>query len=223
MLRGAEFYVDEGEAVAILGPNGVGKSTLLGSVVGLFPPRAGEVRLGDRNVTRLPPDEMARRGVALVPERRQLFGSLTVRDNLLLGAYCRYGRDRRTLGADVDRVLELFPGLGGYLGRPAGLLSGGEQQMVAIGRGLLARPRVLLLDEPSLGLAPIVRTEIFRALRRLVEEGTTMVLVEQNLRAAVTICRRAYVMERGRMVFSGTTADVAAAHQSGYLDRPPSG
>lgn len=216
VLRDAEFTVEEGETVGILGPNGVGKSTLLGTIMGVFPPRSGEVRLGGKPVTGLTPEQMVRRGVALVPERRQIFAPLTVRENLHLGAYHRW-RDSRAVARDLEGVLALFPGLVPLLERPAGRLSGGEQQMVAIGRGLMAGPRVLMLDEPSLGLAPKVRGEIFRTLGKLAEEGTTIVLVEQNLRAALRVCRRGYLMEKGRMVFGGPAAEVSRIAGAGYM------
>jgi branched-chain amino acid transport system ATP-binding protein len=206
ILWDVSLRVERGETVAVVGPNGAGKTTLLGSILGLYPPSSGSVRLLGDDVTGFAPETIARRRVAIVPERRQLFGPLTVRENLVLGAYAR--SDRNGLAAEVDEVLELFPPLQRMLARTAGSLSGGEQQMVAIGRALMAKPELLLLDEPSLGLAPRVRTDIFAALARLAERGATIVLVEQNWRMAARICRRAYFMERGRVVETGTVEDL---------------
>ncbi|MBV8600816.1 MAG: ABC transporter ATP-binding protein [Candidatus Eremiobacteraeota bacterium] len=217
ILWDVSLHVERGETVAVVGPNGAGKTTLLGAVVGLFRPAAGRVRLQGDDVTGLSPERMARRRVALVPERRQLFGPLTVRENLMLGAYAR--DERKDLGAEIEHVLELFPPLRKLLRTPAGSLSGGEQQMVAIGRALMAKPELLLLDEPSLGLAPRVRAENFAALGRLAAGGATIVLVEQNLRMAARICGRAYFMERGRIVDEGLAEDLVRTGKTYFAGR----
>jgi len=206
ILWDVTFEVHEGETVAIVGPNGAGKTTLLGSIVGLFPPAAGRIEIRGR--------------FAVVPERRQLFGPLTVRENLVLGAFARRER-RAVLAREVEEVLELFPALRPLLATTAGSLSGGEQQMVAIGRALMAKPDLLLLDEPSLGLAPRVRAENFAALRRLADGGATIVLVEQNVRMAARICRRAYFMERGRIVRTGSAEALVESGKDYYLGQSP--
>ncbi|MFN2460031.1 MAG: ABC transporter ATP-binding protein [Candidatus Velthaea sp.] len=211
------LHVGRGETVAIVGPNGAGKSTLIGSITGLIPPRSGSVRINGADVTGSPPERLAARGVALVPERRQVFAPLSVRENLLMGAYSRRA-GRAELAADMEDVFALFPGLVRYRTTLAGSLSGGEQQMVAIGRALMAKPELLLLDEPSLGLAPKVRSENFGALARLAERGVTLLLVEQNLRMAAKICRRAYLMQRGRIVGTATSEELAGYARTFYLE-----
>ncbi len=221
VLRGVTLSVNPGEIVAIIGANGAGKSTFLNTVAGLHPPLAGEVLLEGRPVHGLPAEEVVRRGISLVPERRQVFDALSVADNLLLGAYHRYRRSGKELSGDIARIFEVFPFLRGKERRLAGTLSGGEQQMLAIGRGLMARPKLLLLDEPSLGLAPLVVREILRILVELKRNGTTILLVEQNARAALRVADRVCVMERGRIVLQGTAdellRDVRVQHA--YLGR----
>ena len=205
-LRGASLDVETGELVTLVGPNGSGKSTLLRAITGLVA-RAGCVRFEGHPLDRLPPEAIVRRGVVMVPEGRDLFTPLSVRDNLRLGAYALgRGPRRRVEAADLGRVLELFPALVPLLHRPAGALSGGEQQMVAIGRALMAHPRLLLLDEPSVGLAPLVVRDIFAVLARLHRDGLTILLVEQNARAAFRIADRGYVLAPG-----GRLAPEAAA------------
>jgi branched-chain amino acid transport system ATP-binding protein len=197
-LRAATLRVAAGELVTLVGPNGSGKTTLLRAITGLVPVSAGAVVLDGEPITGRATEAIARRGIALVPEGRDLFAPLTVRDNLALGAYARPGRLRRAeLGADLQRVLGLFPALQPRLAQAAGTLSGGEQQMVAIGRALMAHPRLLLLDEPSVGLAPRVVAEIFRVLASLRGEGLTILLVEQNARAAFRIADRGYALSPG--------------------------
>src|SRR5476649_181279 len=210
ILWDVALTVKRGESVAIVGPNGAGKTTLIGSITGLIPPSAGRICVAGADVTGKPPEQLATRGVALVPERRQVFAPLSVRENLMLGAYARRAK-RAVLEADLADVFDLFPGLVRYTNTAAGSLSGGEQQMVAIGRALMAKPDLLLLDEPSLGLAPKVRAENFGALARLAERGVTLLLVEQNLRMAAKLCSRAYLMERGRIVGSATSEELAAS------------
>jgi branched-chain amino acid transport system ATP-binding protein len=204
-LRKASLRVAPGELVTIVGPNGSGKTTLLRAVAGLVPIRGGRVLFEDRVISGRATEDIVRRGVAVVPEGRELFGPLTVRQNLALGAYALPRVVRRTELADaIERVLALFPALRARLGQPAATLSGGEQQMVAMGRALMARPRLLLLDEPSVGLAPLVIAEIFRALAALKAGGLTILLVEQNARAAFRIADRGYVLSPGGVI--GTVA-----------------
>ena len=217
ILWDVSLTVRRGETVAIVGPNGAGKTTLIGSITGLIPPRSGQVRIGGADVTGAAPERLASRGVALVPERRGIFAPLTVRENLLMGAFARRAK-RAELTADCEDVFALFPALVRYRDAIAGSLSGGEQQMVAIGRALMAKPELLLLDEPSLGLAPKVRAEIFGALARLAERGVTILLVEQNLRLAAKICQRAYLMQRGRIVGTETSDELARSARHVYLE-----
>ncbi len=208
VLRELSFRLDDGEMVAIIGANGAGKSTLLGTLAGIYKPRAGEILFNGQAVKRPVAEEMVRMGISLVPERRQVFESMTVTDNLLLGAYHRYSKDKKELSKDLQEVMALFPALQGKEHHLAGTLSGGLQQMVAIARGLMARPKVLMLDEPSVGLAPMIVKEIMGILRNLRERGTTIILVEQNARAALKVADRVYVMERGRMVLTGTAEEL---------------
>jgi len=217
ILWDVSLTVQRGETVAIVGPNGAGKTTLVGSITGLIPPRSGRVRINGADVTGTSPDKLAARRVALCPERRGIFAPLSVRQNLLLGAYARRAK-RAELDADLDDVFALFPPLVRYRDAPAGALSGGEQQMVAVGRALMAKPELLLLDEPSLGLAPKVRAEIFGVLARLAERGVTILLVEQNLRLAARICRRAYLMQRGRIVGTESSDELARSARKVYLE-----
>jgi branched-chain amino acid transport system ATP-binding protein len=216
VLWDVSLTVSRGETVAIVGPNGAGKTTLVGSITGLVPPKSGRVRIGGVDVTGFSPERLATRGVALVPERRGIFAPLTVRENLMMGAYARRAK-RAELEADLKDVFGLFPALVRYRDAVAGSLSGGEQQMVAIGRALMAKPELLLLDEPSLGLAPKVRAENFGALARLAERGVTILLVEQNLRLAARICQRAYLMQRGRIVGTETSDELARSARRVYL------
>ena len=207
--------VRAGELVALIGANGAGKSTLLRAIAGLLGPAAGRVTLDGQDVTGRAPEAILRAGAALVPERRRIFGDLTVLDNLELGGYALpRGREfRRGLEAGVDAAYTLFPVLRQRRRQLAGTLSGGEQQMLAIGRALMSRPRLLLCDEPSLGLAPLVVQEIMKLLARLRETGTTILLVEQNARLALRFADRAYVLEVGRVALSGASADLLANDQ----------
>jgi len=220
-LRDVSFRVDAGEMIAVLGANGAGKSTLLGVLSGLCRPGKGEVVLDGRPIAGKPPEYIVRQGISLVPERREIFGSLTVLDNLLLGAYHRYRSGRNEVADDVKRVLEVFPALRGRENQHAGTLSGGLQQMLAIGRGLMSRPRLLLLDEPSAGLAPMVVREIMSTLTDLKKSGMAVILVEQNTAAALKAADRALVLERGRLVLSGDPLKLMddARVQQAYLGR----
>ena len=204
VLQGVSLDVADGESVALLGRNGAGKSTTINAIVGFVRPRGGTVRVRDRDVTGKAPHRVARAGVALVPQGRRVFADLTVRENLTIAA-------RGNGGWDLGRVLELFPSLERRLGNRGDELSGGEQQMVAIGRALLRDPVLLLLDEPSEGLAPKLVAEVGDALIRLRDSGLSLLLVEQNLALATRVAQRVYVMNKGTIVFSGATADLAAA------------
>ena len=198
VLRDVGLHVQRGELVTIVGPNGAGKTTLLRAIAGLVPVRAGTVSFAGQVISGRSCEDIVRLGLAMVPEGREIFGPLTVRENLALGAYSRPGRARRaSLTSDLERVLGLFPSLGTRLDGAAATLSGGEQQMLAVGRALMAHPRLLLLDEPSVGLAPLVVGEIFRVLRDLKAEGLTILLVEQNARAAFRVADRGYVLSPG--------------------------
>jgi branched-chain amino acid transport system ATP-binding protein len=211
VLQGIDLEARPGEILAIIGPNGAGKSTLLGTIAGVYPARGGMIALAGRPITGLPAEAVVRLGISLVPERRQVWSQLTVRENLLLGGYHRYWRHRAEVRADVALPHRIFPRLLDLDRRLGGSLSGGEQQMLAIGRGLMSRPRILLLDEPSLGLGPLVIREIVHALERLRRaEGLTVVLVEQNVKAAMAIADRVCVMERGRIVLRGTPTELLA-------------
>ena len=209
-LRDVSLDVRAGELVALIGANGAGKSTLLRTIAGLMAPTAGRVSLEGRDVTGQPPEAILRAGIALVPERRRVFADLTVLDNLELGGYAlpRGGDFRRRLDAGVDDAYRLFPVLRRRREQLAGTLSGGEQQMLAIGRALMSRPRLLLCDEPSLGLAPLIVQEIMRLLAALREAGTTILLVEQNARMALRAADRAYVLETGSVVLVGSGAEL---------------
>ncbi len=220
-LRGVNLEVAKHELVAIIGANGAGKSTLMGTLAGIYPPRQGSITWRGQDITRYDSGQKVRAGITLVPERRQLFDSLTVMDNLLLGAYHRYSQDRKYLRRDIGEILDLFPALQGKERELAGNLSGGLQQMVAIGRGLMSRPGLLMLDEPSVGLAPLVLEEIMALLLQLKSRGTTILLVEQNARAALRIADRAYVLDRGRCVLDGPADDLIKDPrvQQAYLGR----
>ena len=209
-LHGISFDVNEGEVVTIIGGNGAGKSTTLKTVSGvseLLKTVEGEVTFGGRRIERQPAHRLARMGMAHVPEGRRVFPTSTVEDNLVLGGYCRR-RQRKSFGPDLEAVYERFPALRDRRDQPAGLLSGGEQQMLAIGRALMARPTFLLLDEPSLGLAPLLVTEVFRIIRQLAQEGTTILLVEQLANQALAVADRAYVLEAGSITAEGPAAEV---------------
>ena len=212
VLVGTALEVKGGAVVALIGANGAGKTTTMRAISGLLTPSRGRVLLDGKPVHGLGASRIARLGVAHAPEGRKVFGPLSVEDNLMLGAYVRLPRFfgfRGRAATDLARIYELFPRLRDRRGQLAGTLSGGEQQMLAIGRALMARPKVMLLDEPSMGLAPVIVQEVFRTIRRLKGEGTTMLLVEQFARAALEVADYAYVMERGRIVTQGTPAELS--------------
>jgi branched-chain amino acid transport system ATP-binding protein len=209
VLHGVSLRIGPGEVVALLGRNGAGKTTLIRSVMGLTPPREGEVRLEGQSIQAWPAHRIARRGLALVPQGRRIFAPLTVRENLVLAARPRSPSDRSDPWT-LDRVVALFPRLGERMGQMGGTLSGGEQQMLAVGRALLTNGRVLLLDEPSEGLAPLIVREIGNILGRLKGERQSILLVEQNYHLAHDIADRIYVLNKGQVVFEGTPADLDA-------------
>jgi branched-chain amino acid transport system ATP-binding protein len=222
VLYGVSLSIPTGTIVTIVGANGAGKTTLLKAVAGVLRPWSGSVALAGEEIGGRPSYRVARRGLALVPEGRGIFGDQTVRENLLLGALARRdGRDRASLAGDLERCLALFPALRDRLEGLAGGLSGGQQQMVAVARGLMARPRVLLLDEPSLGLSPIFVRQIFEVIGRLRDEGITILLGEQMAAQALTLADHAYILERGRITLEGPAAEVREnpAVMHAYLGR----
>jgi len=204
-LKGVSLKVEQGEIVALLGNNGAGKTTTLKTISGLLRPRAGMVLLEGQPVHALPPHEIVARGVGHAPEGRKIFNRLTVLENLEMGAYLRSDRD---IPKDVERVFTLFPRLKERRTQVAGTLSGGEQQMLAIGRALMTHPRILLLDEPSMGLAPILVEQIFQTVEDINRQGTTILLVEQNAAIALSVAHRAYVLETGSIALSGSAAEL---------------
>jgi branched-chain amino acid transport system ATP-binding protein len=205
---GASLDVGEREIVAVIGPNGAGKTTLIGAIAGLLRWRKGGLRFAGEELAAVPPHRVCERGIALVPEGRRLFVRMSVEENLEIGCYVRQARRERR--RSLDRVYGLFPILCERRRQPAGSLSGGQQQMVAIGRALMARPRLLLLDEPSLGLAPVIVAEMFEIIRSINSEGVAILLVEQNVARALESAARAYVLEQGRVVASGAPQDLLA-------------
>ena len=206
VLKGISLHVRAGEVVTLIGGNGAGKSTTLRAISGLLPPRRGVVEFGGADLTRLPPERIVALGLALVPEGRRVFTSLSVTANLELGAFHR--RDQRQARRDLEEIRERFPLLKERASQAAGTLSGGEQQILAICRALMSRPRLLMLDEPSMGLAPIMVDRVYQILRELKEEGTTLLLIEQNARAALKLADRGYVLETGRIILDGSAAEL---------------
>ncbi|MBI3992263.1 MAG: ABC transporter ATP-binding protein [Candidatus Lambdaproteobacteria bacterium] len=202
-LRGVSMEAQEGRITCLLGPNGAGKTTLMYTVAGILHARRGSVRLQGQELVGKPSSEIVRRGLALVPENRLTFPEVSVRENLIAGAYLRLTRDKAGVAEDLERQLVRFPRLRERINQDAGTLSGGEQQMLAVARALMARPRILLMDEPSLGLAPLVVEEIFRTIHELNAEGVTVLLVEQNAHMALQIAHHFYLLEQGRITFSG--------------------
>jgi branched-chain amino acid transport system ATP-binding protein len=207
-VKGISLDVRERELVTIVGANGAGKTTTLRTISGIYRPTTGSITFEGRNLAALPSHEIVALGISQAPEGRQIFGSLSVRDNLMLGATRR--ADRASIAQELDYLVSLFPVLGERMNQSGGTLSGGEQQMLAIARALMAKPRLLLLDEPSLGLAPMLVNRIFAVISRLKETGVTILLVEQNARKALEIADRAYVMETGRIILEGDARELAA-------------
>jgi branched-chain amino acid transport system ATP-binding protein len=199
-LKGISIEVEEGECVTLIGSNGAGKSTTLRSISGLTPPRQGSIRFKDREITETPPQEIVSMGVALSPEGRHVFSRMTVHENLMLGAYLR--RDESGINEDLERVFSLFPRLKERERQKGGTMSGGEQQMLAIGRALMAQPTLLLLDEPSMGIAPILVERIYETIAEINKQGTTILLVEQNANFALDVSKRAYVLETGAVTLT---------------------
>jgi branched-chain amino acid transport system ATP-binding protein len=205
----AGLRVEEGRIVTVIGPNGAGKTTLLAALMGMLPAR-GSVSYAGEEITRVEPEQRVSRGLCLVPERRELFAAMTVEDNLVLGAFHRYRKRDKTIAADFEQVYQLFPRLRERRRQLAGTLSGGERQMLALGRALMSRPRLLMLDEPSLGLAPLIVRDIFRVIAGLRETGVSILLVEQNARAALQVADYGYVLETGEIVLEGPSAELAS-------------
>jgi branched-chain amino acid transport system ATP-binding protein len=222
-LKGVSLRVEQREIVAILGANGAGKTTLMRTISGLLSPRSGSVIFEGTDITRMGADRIVRLGIAQSPEGRRVFGTLSVMENLRLGAFTRPAGE---VAGSLDFVLEMFPRLAERRGQLAGTMSGGEQQMLAIGRALMAKPRLLLLDEPSLGLAPIIVQGIFRTLREIANSGVTILIVEQNARSALKLADRGYVLEVGRFVIEDdaktllTSPEVQAAYLGGERKKP---
>lgn len=221
VLRRITMHVDAGEIVTIIGANGAGKTTLLNSISGLLRNRAGEIVLDKQDICRLPAEKIVARGCSLVPEGRQVFATMSVKENLVLGGYVQRRKDRMDFHKELERIYEIFPVLREREKQLAGTLSGGEQQMVAIGRALMARPKLVMMDEPSMGLAPLIVKDIFTVIRKLRAEGNTVLLVEQNAKAALGIADRGYVMETGRILLQGTSEDLLSNRdvQRAYLGR----
>ena len=210
-LKNISLHLAEREIVALIGANGAGKTTILNTISGVTAPESGEIHLAGERIEQLTPDRIVKAGISQVPEGRQVFKGLSVADNLELGAYLRFRskESKAVIRQDIQHVYELFPRLAERKKQMAGTLSGGEQQMLAIGRALMAKPRLLLLDEPSMGLAPLVVQEIFAVIERLRSiEGTTVLLVEQNAKAALKMADRGYVLETGKVILEGTAADL---------------
>jgi branched-chain amino acid transport system ATP-binding protein len=204
-IRGVSLSIEEGEIVTLIGSNGAGKSTTLRTISGLLKPRQGEILMRDQRIDGMPPHKIVQLGLSQSPEGRRVFARMTVHENLEMGAFSR--SDRKAILADFDRVYGLFPRLKERIGQRAGTLSGGEQQMLAIGRALMAAPKILLLDEPSMGLSPILVEQIFEIIKTINEQGTTILLVEQNALMALAIADRGYILQTGEIVLS----DVASA------------
>ncbi|PZE21096.1 ABC transporter ATP-binding protein [Paenibacillus xerothermodurans] len=215
-LRNISMEVHEGEIVALLGMNGAGKSTTLKTISGLIRPKAGTVEFMGRSIESVPPEEIVRQGLIHVPEGRKIFPGLTVRENLVIGATSRKIA-MSTVNQEIEEVLEVFPDLTPLLDRLGWSLSGGQQQMCAVGRGLMARPKLLMLDEPSLGLAPVIVQNMFQAIRKINQKGTTVLLVEQNARQSLAISHRGYVLEAGSIVASDSAPSLLDGIQNAYL------
>ncbi|GBG56770.1 ABC transporter ATP-binding protein [Sporomusaceae bacterium FL31] len=210
-IKGISLEVNEGEIVTLIGANGAGKSTILRTVSGLLKPKIGEINFEGKNIAGMPAQNIVKLGISQVPEGRRVFANMTVLENLELGAYIR--SDKQGIKEDMNVVFERFPRLSERLTQLAGTLSGGEQQMLAMGRALMSRPRLLLLDEPSMGLAPLLVKEIFSIIKDINATGTTILLVEQNANMALSIANKAYVLETGRITLSGSAKELAASEE----------
>jgi len=207
VLKGVSLHIDQGEIVALIGANGAGKTTLMSTISGLLRPQSGEIKFEGQDIVKFPPDKIVKLGISLVPEGRQIFAPLTVLENLELGAYLR-SKDKKGIKEDLDKIFSIFPKLKERKNQQAGTLSGGEQQMLAIARAFMARPRLLLLDEPSLGLAPMVLELIMDSILELNKEGLTILIVEQNAIKALEISTRGYVLETGRIILQGSSNEL---------------
>lgn len=205
-LQGISFHIDEGEIVTLIGANGAGKSTTLRTISGLLRPLAGDIAFQGRSIIRTPAERIVKLGISQVPEGRQIFARLTVRENLEMGAFTR--KDPQEIAETMEQVFTSFPRLKERINQLGGTLSGGEQQMLAMGRGMMSRPSLLLLDEPSMGLAPILVEEIFEIIKRINAQGTSILLVEQNAAMALSVAHRGYVLETGSIVLEGSAQDV---------------
>ena len=210
-IKGISFEVNDGEIVTLIGSNGAGKTTTMQTISGLLKPAQGSVLLDGVDLTKIAPHKIVPMGLAQVPEGRRVFAQQTVEENLELGAYCR--KDKEGVKADMQNVFELFPRLLERRTQLAGTLSGGEQQMLAMARALMAKPKIMLMDEPSMGLSPLLVKEIFRIIQDINKQGTTVLLVEQNAKMALAIADRAYVLETGKIILEGTGAELAASEQ----------
>ncbi|MGS2777013.1 ABC transporter ATP-binding protein [Robertmurraya sp. GLU-23] len=214
------FQVEKGQIVSIIGANGAGKSTLLNTLAGLYRPTSGTIILENEVISGYPANKVVEKGLSLVPEGRQIFTNLTVKENLLLGMFSKYYKEKKLAEENLTKILDMFPGLKKHLKNLGGNLSGGEQQMLAIGRGLMSNPKIILLDEPSMGLAPKIVNEILDTLMIIKEDlGTMVILVEQNVKAALKVCDEAYVIDQGRMIINGTRDEISSNPQviSAYL------
>ena len=207
-LKGVNLTAESGKVTCLLGPNGAGKTTLMFTIAGILKAQTGTITLDDTDITRYSPVKIVKHGIALVPENRLVFPMMTVRENLETGAYLRVGKNRKAIADDLERMFARFPRLGERSDQLAGTLSGGEQQMLAIGRALMARPRILLMDEPSLGLAPLIVAEIFQIIEELNQTGVTIFLVEQNARMALRVADHFYLLEQGKVTFSGSPGEL---------------
>ena len=221
-LRGVTMHVDAGEVVTLLGANGAGKSTTLRTISGLIPPTAGEIWFEGYRIDRQSPEQIVRLGISHVPEGRRIFPGLTVRENIMLGATSRGTLPRKTMADDVEKMFGIFPDIKRFENALGWTLSGGQQQMLAVARGLMAKPKLLLLDEPSLGLAPVIVQQLFATIREIHALGTTILLVEQNAHMALSVAARGYVLETGNLKVEGTTSqlldneEVRAAYLGGH-------
>lgn len=222
-LKGIDFHVDEGEIVTLIGANGAGKSTTLKSISGLVRASGGEIRYDGEKISGLDPQKIVARGISLVPEGRRVFPNLTVLENLRIGAYLN--KDADAVEQEIERVYKLFPRLEERHWQQAGTLSGGEQQMLAVGRGLMAHPKILMMDEPSLGLAPLIVKDIFRKILEINQSGVTVLLIEQNANAALKIAHRGYVMVTGNITLTGSGTDLLndASVREAYLGTKTNG